>query len=219
MILVLIGVGSLISVVNTGGASTLVGVGLAFGIAVIAMVYTIGPISGCHINPAVTIGVLAIGGIKVKDALMYIIFQVIGAIIAGAVLWMLFTDMGASTAGWAAIFNGASNHYATTGNGVVTIFILELLIAMVLQVTILGSLGNKAWNVNAGLAIGFVVAALIYLAGPIDGAGLNPLRAIGPAIFANGNAMEQLWLFIVAPIVGAVVGSFLFKWLGKADAA
>jgi aquaporin Z len=220
MVLVLLGVGSLVAVVASGGGSTLVGVGLAFAIAVIAMVYAIGPISGCHINPAVTIGLLCIKAINVKDAVMYVIFQIIGAVIASVLLYLFFSNMGDYDVG--AIFQGASNAYSTTdgvGYGLVAVFILEFFLAFILQFVILGSLNNKGWSVNAGIAIGLTVAALIYLAGPIDGAGINPIRALGSALFADGKALEQLWLFFVAPIIGGIVGSFTWKWLGKEDAA
>lgn len=213
MTLIIVGVGALLGFAVNG----LVGVALAFGLIVMALIYTIGPISGCHINPAVTIGVMAIKGMKMKDGLMYIIFQVIGAVIAGVVLWLVVTDWGASTSGAASAFAGVSCFYATTGNHMITAFLVEFLIAMVLQLVILGSLANEGAKANAGLAIGLVVSALLLVAGPIDNAGLNPLRDLAPAIFAGGKSLEQLWLFILAPIVGAVVGSFVFAWFAKPD--
>lgn len=217
MVLVLLGVGGLFA----GASIGLLGIGLAFAIAVIAMIYAIGPISGCHINPAVTIGVWAIKGINTKDAVMYVIFQIIGAIVAGAMLWLFITDLGSNTDFVADKFQAVSTFYekAPADWSMALVFLVELVIAFILQIVVLGSLNNKSGSVNAGLAIGFTVAALIYLAGPFDNAGLNPIRDIGPAVFAGGKALEQLWLFIVAPIVGAVVGSFVWKWLGKADAA
>jgi len=222
MVLVMLGVGSLVAVCTPGtdGASGLVGVGLAFAIAVIAMVYAIGPISGCHINPAVTLGLLCIKAIKVKDAVMYVIFQCIGAAIGSVLLYLFFSNMGDYDVG--AVFQAASNGFSTTdgtGYGIAAVFILEFFLAFILQFVILGSLNNKGWSTNAGIAIGLTVAALIYLAGPIDGAGINPIRALGSALFADGKALEQLWLFFVAPIIGGIVGSFTWQWLGKADAA
>ncbi len=123
------------------------------------------------------------------------------------------------------VFRAASNGYWTgadtgvDGNnfkwGIAAIFLVELLIALVLQLVILGSLANKEAKAMAGVAIGFTVTALLLVAGPADGAGLNPLRALAPAIFGGEWALEQLWLFFVAPIVGAVVGSFVFAWFAK----
>jgi aquaporin Z len=216
MTLIIVGVGALLGF----GLNGLVGVALAFGIIVMALIYTIGPISGCHINPAVTIGVMAIKGMKVKEGVMYIIFQVIGAIIGGVALWLVVSDWGSvSGTTVSAAFQGVSCFWATSGNHMLSAFMVEFLIAMVLQLVILGSLGNKDAKVNAGIAIGLVVSALLFVAGPIDNAGLNPLRDLAPAIFAGGKALEQLWLFILAPIIGAIVGSFVFAWFAKPDKA
>ena len=124
------------------------------------------------------------------------------------------------------VFSGASNGYwvdGATGSdanrflwSLPAVFLLELLIAFVLQLVILGTLANKENKALAGVAIGFTVTALLIVAAPADNAGLNPLRAIAPAIFAgSGFAINQLWLFIVAPIVGAILGSFIFAWFAK----
>jgi aquaporin Z len=214
------------SIANGG----LVAVALAFGIIVMALIYTIGPISGCHINPAVTIGVMAIKGMKPKDGVIYIVMQLIGAAIGGAILYYLVYDLLSGAVGLSgsaltdniqAAFRGASCGYWTDGGdspflwGVGAIFLVEFLIALVLQLVILGSLANKDAKGFAGVAIGFTVSALILVAGPADNAGLNPIRAFAPAIFGGEWALEQLWLFFVAPIIGAIVASFLFAWFAK----
>ena len=230
MALIIVGVGSLLMVVAGESMAGLVGIALAFGLIVMALVYTIGPISGCHINPAVTIGVMLIKGMKPKDGIIYIVMQIIGAVIGGAILYYLVWDY---ASGWAglegsaltdtiqSVFQGASTGYWADGVdnqykwGIAAVFLVELLIAFVLQLVILGSLANKDGKALAGVAIGFTVTALLLVAGPADGAGLNPLRSLAPAIFAGDWALEQLWLFFVAPIVGAIVGSFVFAWFAK----
>jgi aquaporin Z len=238
MALIVVGVGSLLMVIANpapGIGVGVLGIAMAFGLIVMALIYTIGPISGCHINPAVTIGVMAIKGMKPKDGLMYIVFQLIGAVIGGAILYYLVWDtlsgaQGLSgtelTDGIQGVFSAASNGYwvdGATGSdanrflwSLPAVFLLELLIAFVLQLVILGSLANKENKALAGVAIGFTVTALLIVAAPADNAGLNPLRALAPAIFAgSGFAINQLWLFFVAPIVGAILGSFIFAWFAK----
>lgn len=235
MALIIVGLGTFLMVVAAGSSAGLVGIALAFGLIVMALIYTIGPISGCHINPAVTIGVMAIKGMKPKDGIIYIVMQIIGAVIGGAILYYLVWDFAAGYAGLdgsalsdtiSATFRAVSNGYWTgadnfgvDGNnfkwGIAAVFVVELLIAFVLQLVILGSLANKDNKVMAGVAIGFTVTALLLVAGPADGAGLNPLRALAPAIFGGKWALEQLWLFFVAPIIGAIIASFLFAWFAK----
>jgi len=229
--LILVGVGTLAflpSIIGASGnvASAVVGVGLAFGIIVMSLVYTIGPISGCHINPAVTIGVLAIKGMKVKDATVYIIAQIAGAIVAAAVLYAIFTDPAGSLG---SAFAGTNTHFkdaAATAAGfnfaysIIPVFVLEILTALILQIVILGSLGNKGNEALAGVSIGLVVAALIFLSGAIDGAGINPIRSLGPAVFAqNSFGLTQAIIISIANIIGAVIGSFGFKWLAVPEKA
>jgi aquaporin Z len=237
MTLIVVGVGALLMVVAGQSTAALVGIALAFGLTVMALIYTIGPISGCHINPAVTIGVMLIKGMKPKDGVMYIVFQLVGALIGGAILYYLvydfasgFMDLSGSALSdtVSAVFRGAATGYWTGADnygtalgensfkwGIIAIFLVELLIALVLQLVILGSLANKEGKALAGVAIGFTVTALLLVAGPADGAGLNPLRSLVPAVFGGEWALEQLWLFFVAPIVGAIVGSFVFAWFAK----
>jgi aquaporin Z len=207
-VLVFGGVGS---AVLAGSHIGFEGVAFAFGLSLLAMVYTIGPISGCHINPAVTCGVFLAKKIGAKDAVMYVIFQIVGAIIAAALI--LFIAKG-NPAGYDPSVAGlGANGYGMHSPGqysMVAAFVAEAILTMFLILTVLGSTDIKAPVGFAGLAIGLVLT-LIHLVGiPITNTSVNPARSIGPAIFVGGWAIQQLWLFIVAPLVGAVVGAGIY---------
>ncbi len=215
-VLVLMGCGSAIfagiGVGTTGyGVSTL-GVAFAFGLSVIAMAYTIGNISGCHINPAITLGVWANGRMSSKEAASYMLFQVIGAIIASGVLYILVhTGNGAGTE---AVFNSTTTTGANSfleGN-LVPAFIAELVFTFVFVLVVLGATDEKKGAGNfAGLAIGLTLVLVHIACIPITGTSVNPARSVGPAIFAaiEGNSipLSQLWLFIIAPCIGALLSS------------
>ena len=209
MVLVLIGCGS---AVFAGAAQpfTMVGtlgVALAFGLSVIAMAYTIGKISGCHINPAVTIGVWASGKISGRDAVMYIIFQIIGAILGSAILFVIAN-------GWETTTTQTGANGFADGK-MLPAFVAEMVFTFIFVMVILGTTSKGAFNKFAGLVIGLTLAAIIIVCIPITGTSVNPARSIGPAIFEviGGNllAMKQLWLFIVAPIIGAIIASYAWK--------
>jgi aquaporin Z len=192
------------------------GVSLAFGLTLLAMAYAVGPISGCHINPAVTVGLLCSGKIDGKNAGGYIVAQIVGGIAAAAVL--LFILQGkpggydAATAGFAA--NGYGEH-SPGGYGVGAAFVAEVVLTFFLVFTVLGATDLRAPVGFAGLPIGLVLV-LIHLVGiPITNTSVNPARSISQAVFVGGWAMSQLWLFIVAPIVGGVLASIVFRVLGS----
>jgi aquaporin Z len=204
-VLVFGGVGS---AVLAGGHIGYVGIAFAFGLALLAMVYTIGPISGCHINPAVTLGVLLAKRIAGRDAVMYMVAQIFGAIVASAVILLIASDV-------AGKYNLADGGLGANGYGLhspgqyglVAAFITEVILTMFLVVTVLGATDVKAPVGFAGLAIGLVLT-LIHLVGiPITNTSVNPARSIGPALFVQGWALQQLWLFIVAPLIGAALAA------------
>ena len=207
-VLVFGGVGS---AVLAGRYIGFAGVAFAFGLSLLAMVYTIGPISGCHINPAVTLGVLLAKKIDWKDALVYMFAQVAGAIVgAGLVLFIANSVPGGYNA--AAQGLGANGYllHSPGGYSMAACFLAEVILTMFLVLTVLGSTDVKAPVGFAGLAIGLVLT-LIHLVGiPITNTSVNPARSIGPAIFVGGWALQQLWLFIVAPFVGAVVAALVY---------
>jgi aquaporin Z len=216
-VLVFGGVGS---AVLAGSHIGYLGVAFAFGLALLAMAYTIGPISGCHINPAVTVGVLIARKIGARDALFYIIAQVIGAIIASGLILVIARGVAAgydpSVAGMGA--NGFGEH-SPGGYSLAAAFIAEVVLTMFLVLTVLGTTDVKAPVGFAGLAIGLVLT-LIHLVGiPITNTSVNPARSVGPALFVGGWALQQLWVFIVAPLLGGVVAAVVYAIIRLPDEA
>ena len=209
MVLVLLGCGSAVfagsiaGMVGTGVGT--LGVAFAFGLSVIAMAYTIGNISGCHINPAITLGVLLSGRMNGKDAVMYMLFQVIGAIIGSTVLYALV-----STGGYGGPTATGSNGF---GDGLMLqAFIAEAVFTFIFVLVVLGSTDSKKGAGNfAGLAIGLTLVLIHIVCIPITGTSVNPARSIGPALFQGGEALSQLWLFIVAPFAGAALAAYCWK--------
>lgn len=198
--------------VLAGGKIGFAGVALAFGFSLLAMVYAIGPISGCHINPAVTVGLLLSRKFEVKNVPGYIIAQVIGGIIAAAILLVIARGVtngyDPSVAGFAA--NGYGAH-SPGGYDLTAGFVSEIVLTFFLVFTVIGSTDLKAPVGFAGIPIG-IVLVLIHLVGiPVTNTSVNPARSIGPALFVGGWALQQLWLFIVAPLIGAGVAAGLYE--------
>ncbi len=192
--------------------AAIVGTAIAFGLSVVAMAYTIGGISGCHINPAITLGVFLSGRMSAKDCGMYIVFQVIGAILAAAALaGIVATDPSAviTTA------TGAN----TCAFGVTNGLIVEIVLTFLFVLVVLGATAktNGATNNFAGLAIGLSLI-LIHLVGiHFTGTSVNPARSIGPALFEGGDALNQLWVFIVGPFVGGAIAALVWKIIEPAE--
>lgn len=209
-VLVFAGLGT---AVIAGGQVGNVGVAFAFGLALLAMAYTVGPISGCHINPAVTFGMFLSKRISQKEMIGYWIAQVIGGIIAAGVV--LFIASGApgynlATSGLAA--NGFGEH--SPGHySLGAAFVAEMFLTMLLVITVLGATDERAPTELAGIPIGLTLTTIILAGIPVTNGSFNPARSIGPAVFAGGWAIEQLWLFIVAPLAGAVLASRVYLGL------
>lgn len=210
MALVLIGCGS---AVIAGKFIGFAGISFAFGLTVLAMVYAIGSISGCHINPAITIAMLVAGKIKGKDAIFYIIAQCIGGIIGAGILWAIASGItGFSLASTGLGQNGFGAH-SPAGYSLAACFIAEVVLTVLFLFVIFGSTHDKAPKGFAGISIGFTLV-LIHLIGiPITGTSVNPARSLGPAVFVGGEALAQLWLFIVAPIIGGIISALIWKYI------
>lgn len=209
-VLTLLGCGTAVSLSCGVDTASVVGTALAFGLAVVAMAYTIGGISGCHINPAITIGCLVSKRISVKDAAGYIVFQIVGAILASAILY-LFTSV--TTTDFGGTLTGA-NSTAGAGNQSAG-FIVEAVLTFIFVLVVLGTTDEKKGAGQfAGLAIGLSLV-LIHLVGiHYTGTSVNPARSIGPALFEGGQALADLWVFIVAPIVGALLAAVVWCLIG-----
>jgi aquaporin Z len=197
--------------VLAGGKIGFAGVAFAFGFSLLAMVYAIGPISGCHVNPAVTVGLLLSGKFDARHVPGYILAQIVGAVIASAIVLIIARDSpgGYDTAVGGLAANGYGLH-SPGGYGVVAAFVAEVVLTFFLVFTVLGSTDLKAPVGFAGIPIG-IVLVLIHLVGiPVTNTSVNPARSIGPALFVGGWALEELWLFIVAPLIGAAIASALY---------
>lgn len=213
--LVLFGCGAaVIAGVTTDGPSGLglLGISLAFGLAVAVMAYTIGPISGCHINPAISIAMAAAGKLPGKDLVGYVIAQCLGAIAGAAILYLLYTgwgmysglgDWALGSNGWGAGYNGAYNTTAA--------FVGEMVFTFLFLMVIFGTTAKNASPAMAGLAIGLSLALIHMVLIPITGTSVNPARSLGPALLSGGIALQQLWLFIAAPIAGGLLAAFTRK--------
>ena len=204
MVLVLMGCGAAVFFGCAPGAESLA-VAIAFGLSVVAMAYTIGGISGCHINPAITLAVWMSKRMSGKEACGYMIAQVLGAILGSAIICSL-----TSTGGYADSTVTGANGF---GEGeMLQAFIAEVVFTFVFVLVVLGTTDSKKGaGAFAGLAIGLTLILVHIVCIPITGTSVNPARSIGPAIFDCGNALSQLWLFIVAPFIGAALSALVWK--------
>jgi aquaporin Z len=196
----------------------LFGVSFAFGLTVVTMAYAIGHISGCHLNPAVTLGLWAGGRFDAKDIPLYIASQVLGAIAAAFTLYVIATGK----ADWSLAANGlAANGYDAASPGKYTMatgFLVELLLTFFFLFIIMGVTDARAPAGFAPLAIGLTLALIHLISIPVTNTSVNPARSTGPAIIVGGMALHQLWLFWVAPILGGMLGGFVYRELNKTKA-
>jgi aquaporin Z len=191
------------------------GVSLAFGLTVVTMAYAIGHISGCHLNPEVSFGLVAGGRMPARDLPVYVLSQVLGGIVAALVLMLILQGGhlwdGARQAGFAA--NGFGEH-SPKGFGLGAAFLCEVVMTFMFLIVILGVTHKRASPGFAGLAIGLCLTLIHLISIPVTNTSVNPARSTAPALIAGGWALEQLWLFWVAPIIGALVAGALYSWLG-----
>ncbi|WP_405264586.1 MIP family channel protein [Methanobrevibacter sp.] len=215
MVLVLFGCGS---AAIAGSMLGTLGIALAFGLSIVAMAYVIGDISGCHINPAVSIGMWIDGRLESKDLVMYIIFQCIGAII-GIALLAAIINSAPSLGGYAATGLGQNGFGSASSVGldVVGAIIVEIILTFVFVFTVLGVTKKAENGAVAGIVIGLTLAFVHIMGIPLTGTSVNPARSLAPALFLGGQALQQVWVFILAPIVGAVIAGFLYKGLTSED--
>ena len=195
----------------------LLGVALAFGLTLLTMAYAIGHVSGCHLNPAVTVGLTCGGRFPAAEMLPYIAAQVIGAIVGAAVLYA--TARG--TAGFNVANGFAANGYGDHSPGkydLVSCLITEFVLTMMFLFVIMGAMHGKAPAGFAPIAIGLALTLIHLISIPVTNTSVNPARSTGPALFVGGWALSQLWLFWIAPLLGGAAGGLLYRWLSAEPA-
>jgi len=194
----------------------LVGVSLAFGLTVLTMAFAIGHISGCHLNPAVTLGVWAGGRVPARDMLPYSIAQVIGAIVAAYILCIIASGNGTDAIAGGLASNGFGEH--SPGHyGLGTAILTEIVMTFFFLTVILGSTDRRAPAGFAPIAIGLALTLIHLISIPVTNTSVNPARSTGPALVVGGWALAQLWVFWVAPIIGAVIAGAVYRWLNADD--
>lgn len=208
--LVFLGCGSaVLATVNPELGPGLVGISFAFGLALIGMAYGIGAVSGCHINPAVSLGAMLAGRMTTGEMIQYWIAQVAGAVAATLILVLIMSGkIGGYDGAYGA--NGWGEGYLGE-YGLVSALVFEIVATFLFVVVILGSTGKGAANAFAGLAIGLMLVVIHIVGINVTGVSVNPARSIGPALFSGTTAIAQLWLFIVAPLIGGAAAGILFK--------
>jgi len=207
--LVLGGCGSAVLACNFPDAGIgFVGVALAFGLTVLTIAYSLGHISGAHLNPAVSIGLWVGGRFDTKELIPYIVAQVLGGIAAAAILYVIATGNGSDIGGF------ASNGYGELSPGKYSMnaaFLTEVVMTFIFLIVILGATDDRAPKGFAGLAIGLALTLIHLISIPVTNTSVNPARSISQAVFVGGEALSQLWLFIVAPIIGALIAGIVYK--------
>lgn len=192
-----------------------VGVSIAFGLTVVTMAYAIGHISGCHLNPAVTIGLWAGGRFEAKDIIPYIIAQVLGATFGALIIYLIASGKsGFELGGFAA--NGYGEH-SPGGYGLIAALVCEVVMTFMFLLVILGATHSKAPAGFAGLAIGLALTLIHLISIPVTNTSVNPARSTSQALFVGDWAMGQLWLFWVAPIIGAILAGVVYKYLSPEE--
>ncbi|XHF32502.1 aquaporin Z [Pseudomonas chlororaphis] len=214
--LVLGGCGSAVIAASSPLGIGVLGVALAFGLTVLTMAFAIGHISGCHLNPAVSVGLVVGGRFPAKELPAYVIAQVIGGILAAALLY----HIASGKEGFDIAAGLASNGYGEHSPGKYSMasgFVTELVMTAMFVVIILGATDKRAPAGLAPIAIGLALTLIHLISIPVTNTSVNPARSTGPALMVGGWAIAQLWMFWVAPLLGAVVGGVLYRWLGKED--
>ncbi|MDN3701315.1 aquaporin Z [Vibrio artabrorum] len=195
----------------------LLGVSLAFGLTVLTMAFAIGHISGCHLNPAVTIGLWSGGRFDTKDVAPYIIAQVIGGIIAGGVLFVIASGQAGFDAAASGFASNGYGEHSPGGYSLTAALVSEVVMTMVFLFVIMGATDSKAPAGFAPIAIGLCLTLIHLISIPVTNTSVNPARSTGVAVFVGDWAVSQLWLFWVAPIIGAVIGAMIYKAVRGSD--
>lgn len=214
LILVFVGVGSVVFGVGLTGS---LGIALAFGLVLVGLVYAIGPVSGAHVNPAVTMGMVLARRIPPPQAVAYWIAQFAGGIVAAALLYWL-AHLGPNIAIHGTFGTNGFGSRSVLGLNLGGAFLLEVILTGIFVFVVLSATATWAIPSSAGIAVGFALSAVHFVGLPLDGAGINPARSLGPAVFARGSGLSQVWLFIVAPLVGGALAALVHGLISLASA-
>jgi len=192
----------------------LMGVSFAFGLTVLTMAFAIGHVSGCHLNPAVSVGLVVGGRFPASELVPYIVAQVLGAIAAAAILYVIASGKAGFelSAGFAA--NGYADH-SPGGYSLLAALVCEVVMTFMFLVVILGATSRQAPAGFAPIAIGLCLTLIHLISIPVTNTSVNPARSTGPALFVGGWALSQLWMFWVAPLIGGALGGIVWRWLGR----
>jgi aquaporin Z len=191
----------------------LLGVSIAFGLTVVTMAYAIGHISGCHLNPAVSIGLWSAGRLPGEKLLGYILFQLLGGIVGGGVLFLIASGRPGFSIAEGFALNGYGEH-SPLGYSLLAALLTEIVMTMMFMIVILGATDTRAPQELAPVAIGLCLTLIHLISIPVTNTSVNPARSTGVAVYMGGWAMTQLWLFWVAPVAGALIGSLIYKKMG-----
>lgn len=206
-VLVLFGCGS---ATLGGSALGILGIAMAFGLSIVAMAYVIGKVSGCHVNPAVSLAMLIDGRISAKDCICYVVAQVLGGIAGIGILYFIVSSLELNPIEIGLGANGYSTDFSIFGA-----LITEIVLTFVFVFTVLGVTADESKSSIAGVVIGLTLAFVHILGIPLTGTSVNPARSFAPALFLGGEALQQVWVFILAPLVGAALAAVVYKFTVK----
>lgn len=214
-VLTLFGCGSAALSGGIDGVLGVLGISMAFGLSIVAMAYSIGTVSGCHINPAVSFAMLLSKKIDGKDFVGYVVSQCLGAIVAAFILKTIGSMCDPIITGLGTNGFGEASYLGLSMTGAI---IVEIILTFVFLMAILGVTSSEKTSSQAGLVIGLTLAFVHIIGIPLTGTSVNPARSLGPALIAGGQPLSQLWVFIVAPLVGAALAAFVWMYLSKKEA-
>lgn len=217
MVLTLFGCGSAALSGGIGGVLGVLGIAMAFGLSIVAMAYAIGDVSGCHINPAVSLGVFLNKGMSVKDFGCYVLAQVLGGLAGAGILAGIISCTSLGTVAEVGLGTNGYGEASYVGLNMAGALIVEIILTFVFVLTILGVTAKAKTGTVAGLVIGLTLAFVHILGIPLTGTSVNPARSIGPAVFAGGTALAQVWVFIVGPLIGAALAAYVYRMVCRTE--
>lgn len=215
-VLVLFGCGAAALTGGINGSLGILGIAMAFGLSIVAMAYVIGNISGCHVNPAVSLAMFIEKKLSAKDFICYVVAQVLGAFIGAGILYAIVACSGLSLAETGLGANGYGE-LSAVGLSMVGAILVEIVLTFVFVYTILGVTSDESKSSVAGIVIGLTLAFVHILGIALTGTSVNPARSLAPAVLLGGEALSQVWVFLVAPLVGSALAAFTHKFLNKSE--